>query len=104
MKFLDNPKIDVLIYDASAAPVDVPFYVVAVMFEPSTKERYGIRISEGASIFYTTVCEAIKEDEINRLMIETPIILNSQDQIYCSVKSESGGDTVDVWIEIIWLF
>jgi len=95
---------DVLIYDASAAPVDVPFYVISVMFEPSSKERYGIRILEGATIFYTTVVEAKSADEVNRLTLENPIILNSQDSIYCSVMSETGGDTVDVWIEIIWLF
>jgi len=95
---------DVLIYDAALAAVDVSFYVVAIIFEPSSKERYGIRLSLGATIFYTTVCEAKSADEINRLIIETPMIFNSRDKIFCSVMSETGGDTVDVWIEIIWLY
>ena len=53
---------------------------------------------------YTYIYNDIIYDETNRLTLENPIIFNSQDQIYCSVKSETGGDTVDVWIEIIWLF
>jgi len=97
----DTYGIDTLIYDASAS--DRPYYIVAMMFEPNVKERYGLRLTDdgGTTYFYETVIEAKNIDEVNRLTIEFPRVFNAHSQIHCSVMSESGGDHMDNWLEIV---
>jgi hypothetical protein len=92
---------DVLVSDASAS--DRPYYVIAILFEPDVGERYGLRIWDtfAATYIYETVMEAKFADQIDRHTIEFPRIFNAHNQLYISIKSESGGDDMDIWLEII---
>lgn len=95
----DTYGADVLILDASDE--DVPYYIVAVLFEPDVKEKYGLRLWVGTGYFYETVIEAKFLGEIDRHTIEMPRIFNAHSMIYCSIKSESGGNDMDIWLEIV---
>lgn len=95
----DTYGADVLILDASDE--DIPYYIVAILFEPDTKEKYGLRLWVGTGYFYETVIEAKFLDERDRHTIEMPRIFNAHSQIYCSVKSETGNNDMDVWLEIV---
>ena len=92
---------DTLIYDALVS--DRPYYVVAIMFRPDAQEVYGLRLTDdiGITYFYETVVEARIFNQIDRFAIEFPRIFNAHSQINCSVRSISGGDDMDIWLEIV---
>lgn len=95
----DTYGTDVLVCDALGS--DTPYYLVAILFEADAGERYGLRLWEGTGYFYQTVLEAKFVGQIDRWTIEIPSIFNAHSRIYCSIKSETGNDDMDVWLEIV---
>ena len=91
--------VDTLVYDGTAS--DIPYYLIAVLFEPDVKEKYGLRLWQGIGYFYETVIEAKFLDEIDRHTIEIPTFFNAHTAIYCSIMSETGGNDMDIWLEIV---
>lgn len=90
--------VDTMIFDAIA--IDIPFYLIAIIFEPDAQERYEIRLWNDGIYFFQTVVEGTI-DQLNRLEILNPIIFNAHSRIYCSIRSETGGDDMDIWVELI---
>lgn len=91
--------VDVLVCDAIDS--DRPYYLVAILFEADAGERYGLRLWEGIGYFYETVLESKFVNQMERWSIELPNIFNAHSRIYCSIKSETGGDDMDIWTELV---
>ncbi|KKN36767.1 hypothetical protein LCGC14_0770270 [marine sediment metagenome] len=98
---VDTYGADVLVYDGSA--IDSPYYIIALIFETSAGERYGLRAwySFSSEYIYETIIEAKFPNQIERLEATFPRLFNAHSQIYISVKSETGNDDMDVWLAII---
>ena len=79
------------------------YYIVAILYEPYTKEKYTIRFTEdgGLTYFYTTIVEVKNANEVDRLIIVLPRIFNAWTEIQASAMSETGNNGVDFWLEII---
>ncbi len=97
----DTYGTDVLIFDAST--IDTPYYIIALIFETSAGERYGLRAwySFSSRYIYETIIEAKFANQIERLDATFPRLFNAHSLIYISVKSESGNDDMTVWLAII---
>jgi len=85
----------------AAVTSTVPFRIVGVHLEPSAGEWYQLRFSAdaGATFYDILQFDATKREGIAALS-GTEFIFNVGTRISASVKSESGGNNVKVWIEI----
>lgn len=97
----DTYGVETLIHDCIAC--DEPFYVLAILFEPNAGEKFGIRLSNdfGATYFFETIIEAKFANQVDRYVFSISRIFNAHSRIWCSVKSESGGNQILIWVEII---
>ena len=83
----------------------MPFKVVATLAEGNAAEKFRIRFSADAGV--TWFDDISIEGEVNAQKREAAVaptatdhIFNKGTQIVAASKSESGGNSVSVWIEI----
>ena len=81
--------------------IDNPFRVVGTHFEPSANEWYKVRFTGTAGVPYH---DALQFDGTKReggaASAGTEFIFNADTRLSCSAKSESGGNSTKVWVEI----
>jgi hypothetical protein len=84
----------------SAAAATEPYIITGIVFEPAAGERYGLRLSAdgGTTYFWEGVVEAAA-GRSNRLEF-IPIPMNQGTQIVGSVRSETGGNNLLIWLKI----
>ena len=99
----DTYGVNVLIHDQIG--IDNPYYVLAILFEPSVGEIFGVRLSDdnGVTYFFESLMEAKFANQLDRYVMTLERIFNAHTRIWCSVKSETGGDDMNIWIEILEL-
>ena len=90
---------DVEIRNVAAATK--PFYVTGVVFEFDTLEKWGIRLTKdgGTTYFWDGILEAAA-NRSNRILFNERYLVSQGTAIECSVKSETGGNDADIWINI----
>ena len=89
----------------AAAGRDKPFKIIGLSLEADASEKFRIRLSSdsGSTHFIDFQVEgeiAVNKRESIQLPSGTSFIFNSATKISGSAKSESGGDTATVWLEI----
>lgn len=87
----------------AANAIDNPFRIVGVAFAPdaSPAEWYMVRFSaDSGSTWYDTLMFLGDKREGIAAPSGTEFIFNADTRISCSAKSVSGGNNVDVWLEI----
>ncbi len=86
----------------AAAGRDNPFRIVGVNFDPSAvAEWYSVRFShDAAGSFYDVLMFVGVKREGIAAPSGTEHIFNAGTRISCSARDETGGDTVQVWVEI----
>jgi hypothetical protein len=89
-----------LVYDGLTN--DAPFYLIAIVYEPNTAEKYGLRVSLdfGVSYIVDTIIEAKFANIAERFTFTLTRLFNAHSRVWISVKSESGGDDIDAWMII----
>ena len=98
---------DTIVYDGLGD--NFPFIITSISFETSANERYGIRIwvwspEEGAgSYIFESVLEARFANQIEHFDLDFPRTFSAHSRVFISIKSESGADTMDLWVELIEL-
>lgn len=85
----------------SAAAATAPFYITGIVFEVDTAERWGIRLTDdgGTTYFYDKVIEGAVNIADNIIFNEKYLVAQST-AIDSVVKSETGGNDMDIWITI----
>ena len=85
----------------STNEIDQPFRIVGVTFEVTVNEWHMVRFSAdaGASYFDTILFDGNKR-EGTAAPSGTEYIFNAGTEVYCEAKNESGGDAVQIWVEI----
>ena len=87
----------------AANAIDNPFRIVGVTFAPSASpaEWYMVRFSaDSGSTWYDTLMFLGDKREGIAAPSGTEFIFNADTRISCSAKSVSGGNNVNVWLEI----
>ena len=83
--------------------IDNPFRIVGVNFAPdaSPAEWYMVRFSaDSGSTWYDVLMFLGDKREGIAAPSGTEFIFNADTRISCSAKSESGGNNVDIWVEV----
>lgn len=89
----------------SAASRDNPFRIIGIQVEGSAAEKFRIRFSsDSGTTHYDDVHVEGEVNALKRQIIAAPsgteFIFNKGTRISASVKSESGGNSVVIWLEI----
>lgn len=93
----------------SAAPVEVvpaasrtkPFRIVGYLFETLTTEMYQIRFSaDGGTNWFTVIQMFASKQAGTAIGQSSDYVFNKGTQIVASSRDRSGGDSVNVWVEI----
>lgn len=85
----------------SAVTATKPFYLMGFCYEADTSEKWAVRIIDDTSTNYLAF--VLVEGVINNLKeyyFDEPIPIKQGEAINCSVKSETGGNVMDIWIII----
>jgi len=81
-----------------------PFVIVAIIFSFNVSENCGIRLStdNGTTYFFETVLETWTSDEVHSFQLDMnyPQIFNKGTRISCSIRTESGDDSANIWLQI----
>lgn len=85
----------------SAATATVPFSIIGIVGIPSASEMYRVRLSadSGSTHFLDVIIDATKKVSA-ALPSDTEYIFNTGTRISASCQSESGGNTIDVWLKV----
>jgi hypothetical protein len=85
----------------SAAAATKPFYVTGLVFEPDTAEKWGVRLYDdgGTTPFWDGILEAVA-NRSNRISFQNRFLISQGTAIHGTVKSETGGNNMDIWINI----
>ena len=85
----------------SSVSRDNPFRVVGYAFDPSTTEWYHVRFSDDSGVSYFDIVPFFGTKQTgNEAPSGTEHIFNRGTRISCSARDVSGGDNVDVWLQI----
>ena len=79
-----------------------PFHITGIVFEADTLEKYGVRLTfdGGTSYFWQGIVEAAA-DRSQRIVFSTPIQVKQGLQIAGSIRSETGGNDMLVWLQVV---
>ncbi len=85
----------------SAATATEPFYVTGLVFEGDTLEKWGVRLYDdgGTSPFWEGILEAAA-NRSQRVVFAASYLISQGTAIHGTVKSETGGNTMDIWLKI----
>ena len=86
---------------AAEDEIDFPFRVVGVHVEPTANEWHELRFSGNAGVtYYDRILFEGNKREAFAAPSGTEFIFNTGTELYCQMRSESGGNNCQVWIEI----
>lgn len=86
---------------AATDEIDYPFRIVAVHVEPTANEWHELRFSvDSGAIYYDRVLFKGQKREGVAAPSGTEFIFNARVELYCQMRSETGGNDCQVWIEI----
>jgi hypothetical protein len=88
----------------AAGTIDAPFRITGIQAEGSAAEKFRIRLSaDSGSTFFDDVQIEGEVNSVKRQIVSTPsgtdYVFNGGTRISTSAKSESGNDTVWIWVE-----
>jgi len=87
----------------TAVAATKPFYATGIVIEPDTAEKWGLRFSDdgGTTYFWDSVVEQWTGNESRNIEFASPFLIRQGSAITAQAKSETGGNVIDVWIQIV---
>lgn len=85
----------------STNEIDAPFRIVGVHLEPTDSEWHMVRFSgDAGSTYHDMILFDGTKREGYAAPSGTELIFNAGTELYCEVKSETGSNNVQIWVEI----
>jgi hypothetical protein len=86
----------------AAVAATKPYYIVGLVVEFSTKEKYGVRLTNdaGSTYLWDGVIESGAANEAYRVVFTEPHLVYTGATLQAQSKSEGGSDTANIWVKI----